>query len=112
MDIKAFVNVESDDRLMRIIRRNILESGRDYEKSLRRYEDYMKIMHQQFIEYSKRFADVAVPQEKENNVAIMIFLHEFGNNYENKTNKSGKNLTALLVVENYGICLILEAPTS
>lgn len=72
LDIKIFVDAEPDDRLMRIIRRDTIERGRNYEESLRHYEEYVKLMHQQFIEPSKRFADVIIPQGGENNVAIEI----------------------------------------
>jgi uridine kinase len=57
---------------MRIIRRDILERGRNYEQALQHYELYVKTMHQQFIEPTKRYADVIVPQGGENNVAIEL----------------------------------------
>jgi uridine kinase len=71
-DIKVFVDADSDDRLMRIIRRDILERGRNYEQALQHYELYVKTMHKQFIEPTKHYADLIVPQGGENNVAIEL----------------------------------------
>jgi len=71
-DIKVFVDADSDERLMRIIRRDILERGRNYEQALKHYELYVKTMHTQFIEPTKHYADVIVPQGGENNVAIEL----------------------------------------
>jgi uridine kinase len=72
MDIKIFVDADGDDRLMRIIRRDILERGRSYNEVLEHYDRYVKPMHLQFIEPSKRYADIIVPQGGENLVAIDI----------------------------------------
>jgi uridine kinase len=71
-DIKVFVDADSDERLMRIIRRDILERGRNYEQALQHYELYVKTMHKQFIEPTKHYADLIVPQGGENNVAIEL----------------------------------------
>jgi len=71
-DIKVFVDADSDERLMRIIRRDILERGRNYEQVLQHYELYVKTMHKQFIEPTKHYADLIVPQGGENNVAIEL----------------------------------------
>ena len=71
-DIKVFVDAAPDDRLMRIIRRDIYERGRNYEQALQHYELYVKTMHQQFIEPTKHYADLIVPQGGENNVAIEL----------------------------------------
>jgi uridine kinase len=70
MDIKLFVATDSDDRLMRIIRRDVQERGRNYIDALIHYEKYVKPMHQQFIEPTKLFADVIIPQGGNNKVAI------------------------------------------
>ncbi len=70
MDIKLFVDTDSDDRLMRIIRRDVQERGRNYNDALKHYEKYVKPMHQQFIEPTKLFADVIIPQGGNNKVAI------------------------------------------
>jgi len=80
MDIKVYVDADADDRLIRCISRDILERGRSIKQVLNRYEKTVKPMHQQFIEPTKRFADIIVPQGGNNDVAInvissMIRLH-------------------------------------
>lgn len=70
MDIKLFVDTQSDVRLMRIIQRDVLERGRDYNDSLVHYSKFVKPMHEQFIEPTKLFADVIIPQGGKNKVAI------------------------------------------
>jgi uridine kinase len=72
MNIKAFVDADADDRLIRIIRRDIIERGRDYQKVLEHYESFVKPMHLQFIEPTKRYADIIIPQGGANEVAIEI----------------------------------------
>jgi len=72
LDIKVFVDADADDRLMRIIRRDIEERGRTFDQGMRHYERFVKPMHLQFIEPSKRFADIIVPQGGKNVVAIDI----------------------------------------
>jgi uridine kinase len=74
MDIKVFVDADADDRLGRVITRDNLERGRTIEKVLDRYEKTVKPMHLQFIEPSKRYADIIVPQGGHNQVAIDILL--------------------------------------
>jgi uridine kinase len=66
------VDAESDERLMRIIRRDTVERGRDPMKVLDHYTRWVKPMHLQFIEPTKRNADIIVPQGGENKVAIDI----------------------------------------
>ena len=72
MDIKVFVDCEADVRLSRVIKRDIIERGRDVEQTLLRYEETVRPMHLQFIEPSKRYADIIVPQGGKNKVAINI----------------------------------------
>lgn len=72
LNIKVFVDADADDRLMRIMRRDLIERGRSYEKVLEHYEQFVKPMHLQFIEPTKRYADIIVPQGGENTVAIDI----------------------------------------
>lgn len=72
MDIKVFVDCEADLRLSRVIMRDIHERGRDAEKTLHRYEETVRPMHIQFIEPTKHFADIIVPQGGKNLVAIDI----------------------------------------
>lgn len=72
MDIKVFVDCDADDRLNRVIKRDIIERGRSVDMVLNRYEDTLKPMHLQFIEPTKRYADIIVPQGGNNHVAIDI----------------------------------------
>jgi uridine kinase len=72
MDIKVFVDADGDDRLMRIIWRDLEERGRSFQQVLEHYENYVKPMHLQFIEPTKRYADIIVPQGGKNQVAIDI----------------------------------------
>ena len=70
MNIKIFVDADGDDRLMRIIVRDIAERGRSISTAIDHYTETVKPMHLQFIEPSKRYADVIVPQGGHNTVAI------------------------------------------
>lgn len=70
MDLKIFVDADSDDRLIRVIRRDVVERGRTPEMVLDRYEEVLKPMHLEFIEPTKRYADVIVPQGGNNQAAI------------------------------------------
>ncbi len=70
LEVKLFVATDSDDRLMRIIRRDVQERGRNYNDALTHYEKFVKPMHQQFIEPTKLYADVIIPQGGKNKVAI------------------------------------------
>jgi len=72
-DIKVFVDAEPDDRLIRIIERDMRERGRDAKQVIERYQ-VVKEMHQQFIEPTKRFADLIIPQGGENKVAINLLV--------------------------------------
>ena len=71
-DIKIFVHADSDERLIRRLRRDITERGRDLDEVIRRYQDTLKPMHDQFIEPTKEFADIIIPNNKYNTVAIDI----------------------------------------
>jgi uridine kinase len=72
IDIKVFVDADADDRLSRVVSRDIQERGRSVNKVLERYDKTVKPMHLQFIEPSKRYADIIVPQGGNNLVAIDI----------------------------------------
>jgi uridine kinase len=71
-DIKIFVHADADERLIRRVRRDITERGRDIEEVLNRYQDTLKPMHRQFIEPTKNFADIIIPNDRYNTVAIDI----------------------------------------
>ncbi len=72
-DVKVFVDAEPDDRLIRIIERDMQERGRTAQQVIERYS-VVKEMHVQFIEPTKRFADLIIPQGGENQVAIDIMV--------------------------------------
>lgn len=69
-DVKLFVHADSDERLIRRIRRDIQERGRDIDEVLHRYQNTLKPMHQQFIEPTKAYADLIIPNNHYNKVAI------------------------------------------
>lgn len=71
-DIKVFVHADSDERLIRRIKRDISERGRDLNEVLNRYQTTLKPMHEQFIEPTKAFADIIIPNDKYNTVAVDI----------------------------------------
>jgi len=75
IDMKVFVDADSDDRLARVIERDMMERGRDVKSVLDRYQETVKPMHLQFIEPSKQYADIIVPQGGMNEVAISILLN-------------------------------------
>ena len=74
MHIKAFVDADPDDRLVRVIQRDIAERGRDIKHVLDRYYDTVKPSHLQFIEPTKRYADIIIPGGGENEVAIKMLV--------------------------------------
>ncbi|TDQ24069.1 uridine kinase [Tenacibaculum caenipelagi] len=71
-DIKVFVHADADERLIRRVRRDIKERGRDVNEVLSRYQTTLKPMHQQFIEPTKNYADIIIPNDRYNTVAIDI----------------------------------------
>lgn len=71
-DVKVFVYADADDRLIRVIKRDIVERGRSVDTVLDRYEETVKPMHQQFIEPSKAYADIIMPEGGNNKVAIRV----------------------------------------
>jgi uridine kinase len=73
-DMKIFVHADADDRLNRVIRRDIVERGRSVETVLDRYSNSVKPMHEQFIEPSKSYADLIIPQGGHNEVAIDVLV--------------------------------------
>ncbi len=74
MDIKVFVDADPDDRLGRVIQRDIIERGRSVLTVLERYHDTVKPSHLQFIEPSKRYADIIIPGGGENQVGIDVLV--------------------------------------
>jgi len=72
LDIKVFVDADADDRLGRVIQRDIVERGRSVLMVLERYHDTVKPSHLQFIEPSKRYADIIIPGGGDNIVGIDV----------------------------------------
>ncbi|MEL6918177.1 MAG: uridine kinase [Bacteroidota bacterium] len=71
-DIKIFVHADSDERLIRRLKRDINDRGRDLDEVLSRYQTTLKPMHDQFIEPTKEYADIIIPNNKYNTVAVDI----------------------------------------
>lgn len=69
-DLKIFVHADSDERLIRRLKRDMAERGRDLNEVLIRYQTNLKPMHDEFIEPSKEFADIIIPNNKYNTVAV------------------------------------------
>jgi uridine kinase len=70
MDIKIFLDTDADERLIRRIRRDILERGRSVDSVMNQYMTTVKPMHLEFVEPSKHWADIIIPRGAENTVAI------------------------------------------
>lgn len=75
MDIKVYVDCDSDIRLSRVIQRDMQERGRDVEQVLSRYKKTVRPSHLQFIEPTKEYADIIVPQGGKNKIAIQILTN-------------------------------------
>ncbi|MBQ2076794.1 MAG: uridine kinase [Bacteroidales bacterium] len=79
MDVKVYVDADADDRLARILRRDTVERGRSVNDVLEHYYDTVKPMHLQFIEPTKRYADIIVPNIGDNDAAVNLlakFIHQ------------------------------------
>jgi uridine kinase len=74
LDIKVYVDADADDRLGRVINRDIIERGRSVLMVLERYNETVKPSHLQFIEPSKRYADIIIPRGGENQVGIEVLI--------------------------------------
>ena len=72
MDIKVFVDTDADERLIRRLHRDIVERGRSFESVMNQYIETVKPMHLEFVEPSKRWADIIIPKGGENEVAIAM----------------------------------------
>jgi uridine kinase len=71
-DVKIYVQADPDERLIRRLKRDIADRGRDMDEVLNRYQTTLKPMHLQFIEPTKAFADIIIPNDKYNTVAIDV----------------------------------------
>ena len=74
MDIKVFVDTDADVRLCRRILRDVTERGRTLESVVTQYQDTVKPMHEQYVEPSKKFADIIVPEGGQNLVALDMIM--------------------------------------
>lgn len=72
MDVRVFVDADADERLIRVIHRDCIERGRTPQMVIDRYEETLKPMHELYIEPSKRYADLIVPQGGHNRVAVKL----------------------------------------
>ena len=82
MDLKIFVDADPDERLIRVISRDVVERGRTAEAVMERYTRVLKPMHLQFIEPTKRYADIIIPEGGNNQVAIDILRMYIEKNLE------------------------------
>jgi uridine kinase len=74
MDIKVFVDTDDDTRFIRRLRRDVAERGRTMESVIEQYQTTVKPMHLEFVEPSKRYADIILPQGGHNAVAVEMLL--------------------------------------
>lgn len=74
MDIRIFVDTDADVRLCRRIRRDVNKRGRTLESVLNQYQQTVKPMHEQYVEPSKRYADIVVPEGGKNQVALDMII--------------------------------------
>jgi len=79
-DLKIFVHADPDERLIRRIRRDITERGRTVEEVLTRYQTTLKPMHEQFIEPTKVYADIIIPNDRRNETAIEVIKSVINHN--------------------------------
>jgi uridine kinase len=86
LDIKVFVDADADDRLGRVIQRDTIDRGRSVLQVLQRYHDTVKPSHLQFIEPSKRYADIVIPGGGENQVGIEVLKSIIEKHLQEKIN--------------------------
>lgn len=87
LDVKCFVDADADERLIRVIARDCIERGRTPQMVIDRYESVLKPMHCQYIEPSKRFADLIIPQGGKNTVAIGLLTDYIDGRLRRAANK-------------------------
>ena len=90
LDIKIFVDADDDDRLMRVMARDIIERGKTVETVIERYTKTVKPMYLQFIEPSKRYADIIIPQGGHNKVAIDVIAATIEKSLLQKNAETGR----------------------
>ncbi len=87
MDIKVFVDADADERLIRVIHRDCIERGRTPQMVIDRYQETLKPMHNLYIEPTKRYADIIIPQGGNNNVAIKLLADYIRSLLKNSSRK-------------------------
>jgi uridine kinase len=89
MDIKIFLDTDADERLIRRIRRDLLERGRSVESVMNQYMNTVKPMHLEFVEPSKHWADIIIPRGAENSVAIDMVVTKIKSMLREKAGMAG-----------------------
>lgn len=84
MDIKIFVDTDADIRILRRIERDIKERGRSLESIVLQYRNTVQPMHIEFVEPSKRYADIIIPEGGENKIGINMIVTKINNILEGK----------------------------
>ena len=87
MDVKIFVDTPSDIRLIRRLRRDIAERGRSVDSVIEQYTRTVRPMHEEFVEPSKRFADIIIPEGGFNTVALDLLISRIEQRLEGQTRK-------------------------
>ena len=82
MDIKIFVDTDADVRLCRRIKRDVNKRGRTLESVLNQYQQTVKPMHEQYVEPSKKFADIVIPEGGKNLVALDMIIDRISRHLE------------------------------
>lgn len=90
-DVKIFVDAPADERLARVIKRDMIERGRSAEMVLERYEKTVKPMHEAYIEPTKKYADIIIPQGGHNMVAIKVLTDIIKNKLSEEKEKRNLN---------------------
>lgn len=90
-DLKIYVHADSDERLIRRIKRDLHERGRDLEEVLDRYQTTLKPMHEQFIEPSKNHADIIIPNMRKNQAAVKMLSMVIQNRLQKDINQLKSN---------------------
>jgi uridine kinase len=85
MDIKVFVDTDADVRILRRLERDIKERGRSLESVIDQYLNAVRPMHLQFVEPSKRYADLIIPEGGHNHVAINLLVNQIKTNLDSKS---------------------------
>ena len=83
MDIRIFVDTDADVRLCRRIRRDVNERGRTLESVLSQYQQTVKPMHERYVEPSRKYADLVVPEGGKNQVALDMIIHRIRRHLDN-----------------------------